>query len=69
MLKHANLPSSFWARYVATTTYIQNRLLIISINNDKTLEEIWTQRKLHVAHLRIFGCEAYAYTPKGKQKK
>jgi hypothetical protein len=69
MLKHANLPNSFWAGSIATTTYIQNRLLIISINNVKTLEEIGTQRKLYVVHLRIFGCEAYAYTPKEKQKK
>jgi hypothetical protein len=68
MLKHANLPNSFWARSIATTKYIQNIIFIIAINNDKTLKEIWIQRKLYVVHLRIFRCETYAYTPKEKKK-
>lgn len=34
----------------------------------KTLEEMWTSEKPHVAHLKVFSCQTYAYVPTQKDK-
>jgi len=35
----------------------------------KTLQEVWSGYTPNVAHLRIFGCVAYAQVPEVKRKK
>ena len=36
---------------------------------DKTLHEVWPGQKPSIAHLRIFGCEAFMHVPKEKMSK
>ena len=67
-LKGANLPQKFWAEAVTTASYIKNRSLNSSIGN-KIPEEVWTDRKPSVRHLRAYGCVGYAHIPKHKRKK
>ena len=35
----------------------------------KILEEVWTNHSCDYLNLKIFGCEAYALTPKNQQSK
>jgi transposase InsO family protein len=63
MLKQAKLPN-----YLGTIVYLQNRTLIKAIAR-KTPDEMWTCEKTYVAHLKVFGCQAYAHVPKQKRQK
>jgi transposase InsO family protein len=68
MLKHANLPSSFWGDAALTAIYIRNRCLTAA-DTSKTPEEIWTGKKPTVKHMKVFGCDAFVHiddTDRGK---
>jgi hypothetical protein len=56
----------FWAKEMNTTVYIKNRCPTKTLDS-KTPQEAWTDRKLDVFHLRIFGCKTYAQIPDEKQ--
>lgn len=45
---------------MTTANYLYNRLPISP--NSKTFEKAFIREKLSIAHLRVFGCLAYAYT-------
>src|SRR3954462_3463128 len=61
MLHGANLPYTFWAESINTATYIRNRCISKALDTHKTTpEEVWTGKKPHIEHLRVFGCDAYA---------
>jgi hypothetical protein len=49
------------------TIYLQNKTPMKVIVG-KTLEEMWTSEKPHVAHLKVFSCQTYAYVPTQKDK-
>jgi 5'-3' exoribonuclease 2 len=68
MLKQAKLPNYFWAKAIGTIVYLQNRTLTKTIAR-KTPEEMWTCEKPCVAHIKVFGCQAYAHVPKQKRQK
>lgn len=36
---------------------------------DKTPHEVWSSKKPYVAHLRVFGCDAFLHVPKEKMSK
>lgn len=59
MLKGKCVPREFWAEVVACAVYLLNRYPTKSVNL-KTSEEAWSSFKPSVAHLRVFGCIAYA---------
>ena len=40
-----------------------------ALKGDITFEEAWTGNKPSVAHLRIFGCDAYVLVPKAQCRK
>ncbi|CAL9028348.1 unnamed protein product [Prunus brigantina] len=65
MLKEKSLPKQFWAEAVQCSVYLLNRCPTKSVKN-KTPQEAWSGYKPNVAHLRIFGCVAYAQVPKPK---
>lgn len=67
MLSSAKLDQCLWAEAVSTC-YLINRSPSSSIE-DKTPYEMWLGRKPSVAHLRIFGCEAFVHVPNEKRSK
>ena len=68
MLKEKGLPKQFWAEAVACSAYLLNRCPTKIVKN-KTPQEAWSGYTPSVAHLRIFGCVAYAQVPEVKRKK
>jgi hypothetical protein len=48
--------------------YVQNRLSHSALGL-KTLEEMFTGKKLEVSHLKIFGCPMFIHIPKEKRNK
>lgn len=65
MLSNAKLIKQFWGETAHTTTYIINRSPSVTIQF-KTPEELWKDMPPSLKHLRIFGCDAYIHTNKGK---
>lgn len=61
MLQDARLDHSFWAEAVNTAIYLKNRSPTRALLGT-TPEERWTDKKVNLSHLRIFGCLAYALT-------
>lgn len=68
MLLNANLPKQYWGEAIHTAAYVVNRSPTKSLSF-KTPEEIWTEQKPNISHMRIFGCEAMVHLPKEKRKK
>ncbi len=53
-----NAPTSFWAKFCTTTTYLSNLTLSSSLNG-KTPYEIWTRCIPSLSHLCKIGCHAF----------
>jgi hypothetical protein len=68
MLSHAGLPKKFWAEAVATAAYVGNRIPTSAMKNN-TPYEAWYNRKPSLAHMRVFGCIAYAHVPDIQRRK
>lgn len=68
MLIDAKLPQQFWAEALSTAVYLRNRSPTKAVDG-MTPCEAWTRKKPEVAHLRVFGCEAYAHIPKDERRK
>lgn len=58
MLAGAKLPRRLWAEALMAASYLRNRLPIGP--GGKTPEEAYSGKKPSVAHLRVWGCVAYA---------
>ena len=63
----ANLPAKIWPAVVEAAVYTLNRTPTRSLGW-KTPFEAVTGRKPSLAHLRVYGCRAYALKPKIPQK-
>lgn len=68
MLKAQNLSYDFWGDAVACTIHVLNRYPTKSVKK-RVPQEAWTCTTCSVAHLRIFGCVAYANVPKKLRRK
>jgi hypothetical protein len=68
LLKEKNLSNMFWVEVVACSVYLLNRSPTTSLKM-KVPQEAWSGTKLNVAHLRTFGCIAYAHIPSELRKK
>lgn len=68
MLHSQELGYELWAEAVAAAVYLKNRSPTKAVPN-MTPEEAWSGLKPSVAHLRAFGCKAYAHIPKQKRNK
>lgn len=66
MLQDAGLGSEFWAEAVNTSVYLKNCSPTKAVMG-MTPQEKWTNTKVNVGHLRIFGCVAYALTANHKK--
>jgi len=62
MLKSKDLPMFLWGEKVLTTTFVLNRSSTKHLEGI-TPEEAWTERKLDVTHLWIFGSMSYQHVP------
>lgn len=65
MMFQAKLPISLWAETLNTTCYLMN-LSPSSAISFKTPYKMWTRQTPSYAHLKVFGCQAYAYVNQGK---
>ncbi|MCO5573696.1 hypothetical protein L7F22_027470 [Adiantum nelumboides] len=68
MLEHRDLPRYLWAESVATAVHILNRAPTSTVPQ-ATLYEVYFGRKPSIAHLCIFGYDAYAHIPKKDRSK
>ena len=68
MLYHAKLSTSFWEYAVMCAIYILNRC-ITTASNTKTPNEIWSGKKPHISHIRVFGCDVYIHVPDKERTK
>ena len=68
MIHDQDLPMHLWDEAARTTVYVKNRLSHYSLEF-KTLEELYTRKKLEVSHLKIFGCPVYVHISKEKRTK
>ena len=62
MLHAQNLDKSFWAEAVVNAVYTRNRCPT-RVLDSITPEEAWSGRRPCIAHMRVFGCVAYAMVP------
>ncbi|KAL5845342.1 hypothetical protein ACOSQ3_011395 [Xanthoceras sorbifolium] len=68
MLKSKSIPREFWAEAVACAVYLLNRCPTKSVQSI-TPEEAWSSFKPSVAHLKVFGCIAYAKIHEARRTK
>ena len=68
MLSGAGHGQELWALAVDIACYLKN-ISPTSALVDKTPYEVWYGQKPYVAHLRVFGCEAFMHVPKEKRSK
>ncbi|KAL2630872.1 hypothetical protein R1flu_015558 [Riccia fluitans] len=68
MLSHSGLPPEFWAEAANTATYLVN-LSPCSAVQLKTPFELWHKQVPDYSRLRVFGCVAYAHTPRKNRTK
>ncbi|XP_042756658.2 retrovirus-related Pol polyprotein from transposon TNT 1-94 [Lactuca sativa] len=67
-LKAMMVPDALWGEAVSHAVYVLNRLSTKALDGT-TPYEIWTGRKPHVGHLRVFGCVAHMKIAKNHLKK
>jgi len=67
MISHSTLPESLWGEALKTAVYILNRVPSKAVN--KTSYELWTNKRLNLKHLHIWGCPAEARPYKSHVRK
>lgn len=68
MLHEAGLIKRYWGEAICAANYLKNRTPTKAVDN-VTPEEAWSGKRINLAHLRVFGCKAYAKIPNAKRKK
>ena len=68
MIYGQGLGLEFWAEAVKNVVYIRN-WCPTSVIYGKLPQEAWCGKKLSVAHMRVFGCIAYAKIPDASRTK
>lgn len=58
MIKESSIPANLWADALVTACYVINKCPSIAMYG-QIPEELWTGRKVHTKHLRVFGCKAW----------
>lgn len=62
MLHVHKLDKPFWVETVVNVVYTRNRCPTKALDSI-TSEETWSGRRPCIAHMRVFGCVAYAIMP------
>jgi transposase InsO family protein len=68
MVLNAQLQNNFWGEAVVTAAHIINRSPSRALSY-VTPEEVWTNKKPDLSHIRIFGCNAMVHIPKERRQK
>ena len=68
MVKSQALPHAFWLEAIMCATHVLSRCPTKALQS-VTPYEAWHGRKPSIAHLRVFGCLAYALVPQQHQTK
>ena len=68
MIHDQDLPMCLWAEAVRTAVYVQNRVSHSALEF-KTPEEVFSENKPEVIHLKIFGCHVFIHIPEDKRTK
>ena len=68
MIYDQDLPMHLWAEGARTVVYVQNIISHSALGN-KTPEEMFTDEKPKVNHLKIFDCHVYLHVHKEKISK
>ena len=68
MLHDQYLPMHLWEEDARTMVYVYNYTPHKVLEN-KTPEEVFSEKKLEVSHIRIFGCLVYIHIAKEKRTK
>lgn len=67
-LKTMEMPDLLWGEPVTNSAYVLNRSHTKALKNE-TPYEMWTGRKPHIEHLRVFGCVAHMKIAESHLKK
>jgi len=65
---HGNLPQALWGEMTNTAVFVLNRTGK-SGDLEKSLFELWFNKKPTIKYLRIIGSECYVHLPKQKRRK
>ena len=68
MIHDQDLPMCLWAKAARTAVYVQNRVSHSALEF-KTPEEVFSEKKPEVSHLKIFGCLVFIQIPEDKRTK
>jgi hypothetical protein len=68
MLSGVGLAQEFRAEVVETARYMVN-MSPSSMLVNTTPNEVWSSKNSSVAHLKVFGCDAFVHVPKEKRSK
>jgi hypothetical protein len=68
MIHDQDLPMCLWEEAAMEVVYVQNRLSHSALGF-KTPEEMFTEKKPEVSHIKIFGCAVFVHIPKEKRNK
>lgn len=68
MLKKNFFPKSLWGEVLPTVVYILNKCPTKKLNN-KVLEEVWSEKRPSVSHLKVFGFICYKHVPDARIRK
>ena len=68
MFSDVGLGQEFWIVAIDIACYLKNRSPTSSLV-DKTPHEVWSSKKPSIAHLKVFGCDAFMHVPKEKRRK
>jgi transposase InsO family protein len=68
MLSGVGLVQELWAEAVETARYMVNMSHSSALVNTNP-NEVWSSKNSSVAHLKVFGCDAFLHVPKEKRSK
>ena len=68
MLSGVGIAQEFWLEAVETTRYLVN-MSPSSALVGMTPNEAWSGKNPSVAHLKVFGCDAFVHVPREKRRK
>jgi len=69
MMFDSKLFKAYWIFSIKYAQEILNRLPTKAVSKDRTPYELFLQKKPLVAHIQIFGCQAYMHVPNEKRSK
>jgi hypothetical protein len=68
MIHDQDIPMCLWEKAAMAVVYVQKRLSHSALGL-KTLEDMFTEKKPEVSHLKIFGSLVFIHIPKEKRNK